>query len=294
MARAARDSLAEMGDGNNPAPSMVSVGDREADIYELLVEARNRREHGVGLLVRCQHYRKLEGQELQLWDAVASAGPAGWVTVAVPARSGLALRNTGLEVRFREVELAVPAHKRKYLGATESIRVTIIELREPVERDGIHWRLLTTLHVSDVDDARRIAKWYARRWQIEVMHRVLKTGCRVERRQMRTMDRMKPMIAIDLVVAVYLLGLIAQSRSRPETPASEWLEPVELQALATYHGLEPAEGERITLSEAVRMIAKLGGHLGRKNDGPPGAEVVWRGLKQLETITRAWLIFSST
>jgi hypothetical protein len=39
---------------------------------------------------------------------------------------------------------------------------------------------------------------------------------------------------------------------------------------------EPGE-----LSEIVRLIACLGGYLGRKHNGPPGAKVMWVGLQRL-------------
>jgi hypothetical protein len=39
---------------------------------------------------------------------------------------------------------------------------------------------------------------------------------------------------------------------------------------------EPGE-----LSEIVRLIACLGGYLGRMHNGPPGAKVMWVGLQRL-------------
>ncbi len=39
--------------------------------------------------------------------------------------------------------------------------------------------------------------------------------------------------------------------------------------------------EPANLGEAVLLVAKLGGYLGRKNDGPPGAEILWRGSRKL-------------
>ena len=44
--------------------------------------------------------------------------------------------------------------------------------------------------------------------------------------------------------------------------------------------------------EAVRLVGKLGGHLGRKRDGPPGTQTLWRGLQRLETATEAFAIFT--
>ena len=214
---------------------VVSVGDREADIYELLVGAKRRRGEGTALLVRCQHNREIEveveegRQKVRLWERFAAQPCQGKVVVELPRKGSFKRRKVQLEVRFLSVELAVPHHKQKYLGATESVSLSVIELKEVGTEGGVHWRLLTTLEVRDFETACRFGRWYALRWQVEVFHRVVKTGCRVEKRQMRNMDRLEPMIALDLVVAAYLMSLISQSRSRPETPASQWLEPVEIQ-----------------------------------------------------------------
>ena len=79
-----------------------------------------------------------------------------------------------------------------------------------------------------------MARGYAKRWQIEELHRVLKTGCRVEARQMRTLERLKPMMALDMIVACSLMGMSAAARNRPESPATDWLDPEEIAAIETY------------------------------------------------------------
>jgi len=303
MSRKARKHLCSVAaKEGGEAPVVVNVGDREGDIYELLLEARKHREEGAALLVRCQHNReiKLEPDEqdedgevpTRVWERLAQAPCQGMVEVELPRRGSFKRRKVDLEVRFLSVELEAPRHKQKYLGATESVKVAVIEIKEPGVEGGVHWRLLTTLAVTDFETACRVVRWYSLRWQVEVFHRVLKTGCRVERRQMRTMASLEPMIALDLIVAAYLTGLISQSRSRPQAPASEWLESAELQALVRYHREDPAKAAVLTVGEATALIGRLGGHLGRKNDGPPGAEVVWRGLRKLQTITEAWLLFT--
>ena len=164
---------------------MISAGDREADIYELLVQAQEHSERGLGLLVRFQHDRKLEGEELRLWEKLSRTPSQGRVILLLPRSRGLRQREVEFTIRYREVELASPAHKRRYLQMTRPAKVTVIELKETRKRNGIHWRLLTTEPVASVEEAKKIAGWYAKRWQVEVLHRVLKTGCRVERRQMR-------------------------------------------------------------------------------------------------------------
>jgi hypothetical protein len=45
------------------------------------------------------------------------------------------------------------------------------------------------------------------------------------------------------------------------------------------------------LNEAVRLLGKLGGHLGRTGDGDPGTEVLWRGMARLADIETAYDLY---
>jgi len=277
-----------------PTPLIVSVGDRGADIYELLVEAQQHRDQNLGLLVRAQHNRTLAGEEAHLWQHLAESQSAGRLTLQLPRSQGQKERQVTLSVRFESVTLAVPVHKAKYLKMDTPVKVSVVELREEEGRSGgkgICWRLLSTLSVDTLEAAVQLARWYAKRWQIEEFHRILKTGCRVEARQMRSLERLKPMMALDMMVACRIMGLSAAARQRPEDPASDWLDEDEISALEAYEneGKKPmTKATPMSLAAAVRSIGRLGGHLGRKGDGHPGTQVLWRGLNKLDTITEVW------
>jgi hypothetical protein len=38
------------------------------------------------------------------------------------------------------------------------------------------------------------------------------------------------------------------------------------------------------------MAKRLGGFLGRKGDGEPGAEIIWKALQRLDDITQMWVV----
>jgi hypothetical protein len=274
-------------------PLIVSVGDREADIYELLVEAQSHREQGLGLLVRSQHNRSLVGEEALMWRHLAESEQAGSLRLQLPRSQGQKAREATLSVRFTSVTIAVPGHKAKYLKKDTVVEASVVELREqnaPAGK-GICWRLLSTLKVDTLEKALEQARWYARRWQIEEFHRILKTGCRVEARQMRSLERLKPMMALDMLVACRIMGMSAGARQRPQDPATDWLDEDEISALEAYEsqGKKPVKAAPpMSLGAAVKSIARLGGHMGRKGDGHPGAQVLWQGLNKLDTITDVW------
>lgn len=72
--------------------------------------------------------------------------------------------------------------------------------------------------------------------------------------------------------------------------SNQILEDHEWKALCCYTTKSPAPPNIPPLvKEAVRMIAKLGGFLGRKNDGEPGMTYIWRGWEKLSIIAEFWL-----
>ena len=44
-------------------------------------------------------------------------------------------------------------------------------------------------------------------------------------------------------------------------------------------------------SDFIRMIAMLGGYIGRNNDPPPGPKVMWKGLARMADFTMAWEVY---
>jgi len=289
---------------------MVSVGDREADIYEVMVEAQLHCHEGMHLLVRATKDRRLHKtkneaenetggetpsqSERRLWKHISALPAAGTLRVQVPKGSGLKLREIELEVRYAKEPISVPRDRVKYDKATQTLtELTAIELREVNEPSGIHWKLLTTLPVESLADARRAARWYSKRWKIEVLHRVLKSGCKVEERQLQCADRQHPMIAMDLISACYLMGLCQAARTDPTQPALNWVGSEEIQTLQTYFKLPATPVEQMDVGQLVKLLARLGGHLGRKGDGPPGAEVLWRGVTKLRAITEMWEVMKA-
>ncbi len=43
-----------------------------------------------------------------------------------------------------------------------------------------------------------------------------------------------------------------------------------------------------SIADVVLEIAKLGGYLARKMDGPPGTLALWRGWKRMMDIAEGW------
>ena len=127
--------------------------------------------------------------------------------------------------------------------------------------------------------AQRVVGYYtARRW-IEEYHKALKSGAGVEASQLARADRLEPLIAVRAVVAVRLLSTKLLARSRPESgEAAASFGPTLLALLEQKLG--PPKGGW-TNQNLIRAVARVGGFIGRKSDGQPGWQTIWRGWQRL-------------
>lgn len=139
--------------------------------------------------------------------------------------------------------------------------------------------------METLEQAAEKLRWYALRWGIEVFHRILKSGCRIEQRQLASADRLQAALALDLVVAWRLYHLAQLGRQTPEVPCTVFFEDYQWQALVVYLSRNPQPPPRPpTVRQARLMVAQFGGFLGRKGDGNPGTQTLWLGLQRLEDL----------
>jgi len=276
-----------------PATMFVSVGDREADIYELFHEALSDSAEPK-LLVRAEHDRVLADGQGHLWDHVKAQPLAGFQEVQVPRRGKRPARVAQLEIRFAQVQLKPPKNK-KALGELMVWAVLAEEVNAaPEVEEPLQWLLLTTLAVETFEQAVEKLDWYVARWGIEVYHRTLKSGCQIEERQLGNADRIEACLAIDLVVAWRIFHLTKLGREVPEVPCTVFFEEAEWKALVAYKTGNPVPPAMPpTLRVATRMVASLGGFLGRKSDGEPGTQTLWLGLQRLDDLTAMWKIITT-
>ncbi|MGH7474437.1 MAG: IS4 family transposase, partial [Candidatus Methylomirabilales bacterium] len=211
--------------------------------------------------------------------------------ILIPPSEQRAARQATLAVRARPVTLKPPA-RSAHLPPVRVWAVLAREINPPAEVEGLEWMLLTTVEVKHQADAFERLEWYAKRWGIEVYHRILKSGCRVEARQLENVHRLRNCLAIDLVVAWRIHHLTTLGRETPDVPCTVYFTASEWRALTTFVNKTKTPPDRPpSLNEAVRLLGKLGGHLGRTGDGPPGTEVLWRGMARLADIEFAYDLY---
>ena len=269
---------------------VVTIADREADFYDLLAFPRPQNSE---LLIRATQNRCLIDSELHLKEAIEEVKPSGAITVELKRNSSHKARSAKLSLRYTSLTIQ-PPQNRKSQEKLAPIKLQVIlalEEEPPAEEKSISWLLLTTLPINNISDVIIYIKWYSYRWLIEHYHYTLKSGCSLEKLQLKTAKRLEMALATYSIVAWRLLWLTYIARRNPNNDCSVVLEPHEWKALyATIHGKNYHEARRTTLEEVIRWIAQLGGFLGRKNDGFPGVKTIWRGLKRLDDIASTWLL----
>jgi hypothetical protein len=277
--------------GRLPNTQIVSVADREADVYELFVEARDRGQDAK-LLIRVQHKnRTLAEEQGHLLDQLQSQRAAGVVEVRIGRRGNQPARTARLQMRFCPVRLKAPGNKAS-LGVVEAWALLATEPKAPRGVKPIEWMLLTTLPVENLEQASQKLRWYAIRSLIEGFHRTIKSGCRIEKRQLLKAEGLKQCLAIDLIVGWRIVHMCRLGREQPELPCTEVFEEQEWKALYFFvNRTFKFPRQAPPLQPTVRMVASLGGFLGRKADGQPGAQTLWLGLQRLKDITATWNLF---
>lgn len=286
-----------------PTTQVVTVADREADIYELFAAPRPAHRD---LLIRATHDRRVtpaappaddrtdpDAPAAYLWATARAAPAVGERVVPLPRADDRPAREARLTIRVAPVVLSPPRHHRQRTKLTPVALTAVLaeEAAPPPDVAPVCRLLLTTLPVADLADAERCLDWYKQRWLIERYHFVLKSGCQIEELRLETAERLERALATYCVVAVRVLWLTDQARATPDQPCTVALTTAERQALAcTVLGTPTPPAAPPPLGQAVRWIAQLGGFLGRRHDGEPGVRAVWRGLRRLADLTAMWQV----
>jgi len=243
-------------------------------------------------LIRARTDRKLVPEDSEgctrMLEALSDTAALGTMTVEVPGNGSRKGRTARIEVRVAQVAIKAPQRRgahAKASGSSEPVAVTLIGATEqspPAGSDSISWVLLTNLPVKDFASATEKVQWYGKRWSIEIWHKVLKSGCKVEDCMLEEAERLKRYLTLFGIIGVRLMHVAFLARAQPDLPAIEVFSAVEIQVLhlRVTKALPPVE-QSLTLREIVRMLGKLGGHLGRKGDEEPGVLILWRGWMRL-------------
>jgi hypothetical protein len=310
--RAARHAAQQV-----PATTCVCVGDSESDIYELFAEPRG--DSPVHWLIRAGQERALVASPRQRDGWSADEQTAGVVLIREAALAAPVLFTNEISVRGRIQKISCnkaareqPRESRQaeveVRAATVTVRppdrrgvklpevtvnvVLVSEINPPAGDIPVEWLLLTTLAIDTAESVRQIVKYYSVRFMIEVLFRVLKSGCRVEERLFEHIDRLLSCVAVYLIVAWRTLMVCRMGHSCPDLDCEAVFEPAEWKSAWMAVQRKPLPATPPKLGVMIRLVAQLGGYVNRANRAdPPGPQTVWIGMQRTRDLAWAWLTF---
>jgi len=278
---AIKDSEAEvwqkMLERTGPVPegcNWITVGDRASDIFSFVESLKKL---GYGCVLRTKHDRKIfvAGEERNLKEYMRSLPAMAEKKRTTRATQDLSSYEQTLKISWSSAEILSPKSEKE----KRSIQGFYVRVWSEEDPD-IEWILFTLSSVTSKEEALEIVHTYELRWIIEEYHKCLKTGCKIEEAQLRTADRLLNLFGILGVIATQLLQLRDVSRIQPEDPAEEHVDPLNVEVIRREYKLKGT----ITVKEFWRRVAMLAGFLGRKSDGNPGWQKIWKGWLRLQDI----------
>lgn len=270
-------------------PRLLHLMDREGDIHDVLEFLADSRDGGI---IRCSSNRRINGPIGYAHDAVTAAPLLGPTTFEVPAQAGSKARKATLDVRSLGVTIT-PTRKHASQSERADVALTLVEVRErdaPAGVEPLHWRLWTTEPAATLKEALEVVRLYRLRWMIEEFHLALKSGCKAEALGLECFERLEKALVCYSAVAVRILSLRDLARREPQTPCTALLSEDAWKALwlHVYQRRWQIPEAIPTVSEVVRWVGGLGGHLGRKRDGLPGVRTLWRGWRDLTILVQGY------
>jgi hypothetical protein len=257
----------------------IHIGDRESDIYELFCLAKEKNTH---FLVRTCVDRLAGTGKTTIARKMKRQPIQGTHTIEVLDAERRPIQ-IELQLRYSQMTVHPPIGKHKKYPPLSLTVIHAWERGKPKGRKAICWKLLTDLPVESLESAVEKVDWYAQRWKIETFHKVLKSGCKAEDAKLRTAERLTNLIAVYCIVAWRVFWLTMVNRTNPNTSVDTVFTETEV-AILNHLGGDPPQPTPKNVAHYLVVVAKLGGYLDRKSDGPPGNTVLWRGLSRLTDI----------
>lgn len=279
-----------------PNTKIISIADREGDIYDIYEEAQNifsNQEAKAHYLIRAKTDRKVctengKATEYKIKSTLKEEKPLGQLNLEISETKKRKSRVAELTIYSKKIHIGLPdkRKKEKDYSPIEITAIYCVELNPPSAIEAIEWLLITDLSATTFEEAYEKIQWYAGRWQIEIFFKVLKSGCTIEKLQL-TEKNFSACLSFYMIIAWRILYVVIMGRHCPGISCECVFSKEEWQT--TYivvHRKKPPEMAP-TLNEMTRMVASLGGYINKKSNPEPGVKTMWIGLRNMQEHLKA-------
>jgi hypothetical protein len=277
------------------------VGDREADIYDALARFLAQ---GWDFVIRSSSDRKVahQGGISTLHAVIDSWEVCHTYKLSLAATKKRSKHEAKLHLKFGHTYLMRPkSHPDKALP--EQIPVYVVEVREDPAtvvqgEDPVHWILLSSYEVTNVDQALQIVQWYCERWNIEQTYRTLKSeGLDIEHSEVENYRALANLTVLALMAATQIIQLVRARTGNTQQNMDCVFTPVEIKCIESLNSTLEGNTEKLknpyppqSLAFATWVIARLGGWSGYEKQRPPGPITFINGLTRFYDIARGFYL----
>jgi len=280
-----------------PGTQIINITDREGDMVDLfeLATPENVGNTRANFIIRSQYDRLVETKDVEadkankkLWQKLKNSDSLGELEFTIPTKGDRKARKVKQQLKAICTTLT-PNNKKKAIVVNA---VMAIEEQPPEGEDPLIWIFITDLPIKTFEDVCKIIEYYLCRWQIELFFKVLKSGCKVEERQLQTAERIKNLIAIFMILSWRVMFTMMLGRICGEMSCADLFDEAEWKSVyKIVNKKKTLPRKPPPLGEFIIMIAKLGGYIEQKNGEPPGVKTMWKGMARMVDFSIAWEAF---
>lgn len=282
------------------ADKVTFVMDREADIWDVYSRLPG---GNTDVVVRAKENRCIlnsEGKRTRLHKEIEDQEVKGEYIINLPKKQGRKRKKARVKLKYGRCQI-LPSQFNK---PKEPISLTYVEVKEVGRSkkaidDPIHWIIWTSEEVTTIEQGKQVIKTYARRWQIEVYFKLLKSdGFDIENCQLGSGKGIRKLTLLIMEAAIKVQQLKAAREGSTTLSLSDVFEEEEIKCLnllnqkmegRTKKSKNPYSPEH--LSWASWIIARFGGWKEYyEKDNLPGNKTFVNGLKKFDVLMLGYLI----
>ncbi|KAA1171490.1 IS4 family transposase, partial [Photorhabdus heterorhabditis] len=282
--RASRNMAARLG---TAMANVISVCDREADIYDYLIYKIANKQR---FIVRSMMSRHIEEGSDKLYHFASELQSVVQRQIQISQRGGRKASKATLDVKYAAVTIKAPSNRKgspiflNYVGCSG------------IGDDGkvLNWHILTNEPVNSAEEALKIIDYYEKRWLIEEYHKVWKSeGTGVEGLRVQSKDNLDRLATIYAFLAVRIFQLKFANEQIEDISCEKILSSKAWKLLWLKRIKMPLPEKTPTAKWAYEHLARLGGWKDSKRNGRASVKTLWEGWFKLQAILEGYELAQS-